>query len=231
MISKNRFSDADWYKDIDYPEVTVIGAGGIGSWLTLYLSRISNNEITVFDNDVVDEYNLAGQFFSYRDISLNKVESLRYNVKKFSYINIRTSCSLFTTETYFTLKPKIMFLAVDSMSVRKEIFYVWLEEARAKNFNEFLLIDGRMSAERGQIYVVHNEKTANYYIENLFEDSDIPDEPCTFKATTHCANYIASQMTSCFLNWICIQNNKQGRRLYTSHIFDLATFYFKQEFL
>ena len=44
----------------------------------------------------------------------------------------------------------------------------------------------------------------------LFEDSEVPDLPCTMKQTSHIAAMIATHITSLFLNYIT--NKKSGKR-------------------
>ncbi len=79
MNKFNRFKDAPWFPKEDVHTV-VGGAGGIGSWLTLLLSRAGFKPI-VFDFDTLEEHNLGGQFFSKRQIGKTKVEALEENVQ------------------------------------------------------------------------------------------------------------------------------------------------------
>ena len=62
--------------------IMIIGAGGIGSYLVDFLSRINTNEyergkrmlydITVYDSDVVESKNLGYQNYSPDDVGRNK---------------------------------------------------------------------------------------------------------------------------------------------------------------
>ena len=58
-----RFSSADWFEKIKEQEVVLAGLGGIGSWCALLLSRLDIRYLTLYDDDVVDSVNLAGQFY------------------------------------------------------------------------------------------------------------------------------------------------------------------------
>jgi len=55
--------------------VMIIGAGGIGSFLTQFLERLGYR-ITIFDDDLVESKNLAYQNYSTVDLTEKKVECL-----------------------------------------------------------------------------------------------------------------------------------------------------------
>tara|TARA_R110000751_G_scaffold110082_7_gene207518 strand:- start:492 stop:1067 length:576 start_codon:yes stop_codon:yes gene_type:complete len=57
-------------------KVMIIGVGGIGSYLTSFLDRIGLYEITIFDDDTLEEKNLTYQNYSKEDIGFLKVNNL-----------------------------------------------------------------------------------------------------------------------------------------------------------
>src|SRR5207244_2270936 len=61
---------------LDVP-VTVIGAGAVGSFVTLTLAKMGLRDLTVFDDDVVDVHNLPNQFYRLTDLGRPKVEALQ----------------------------------------------------------------------------------------------------------------------------------------------------------
>lgn len=55
------------------PHLMVLGAGGTGSWLCEYLSKLDiNANVTVFDGDIVEPKNVTRQRFSDKDINQPK---------------------------------------------------------------------------------------------------------------------------------------------------------------
>lgn len=47
----------------------IIGAGGIGTWMSLFLTQIGVGKITLIDNDSIEDTNLARQvLFDENDI-------------------------------------------------------------------------------------------------------------------------------------------------------------------
>ena len=65
-------------------KIMIIGAGGIGSHLITFLDRIGIYDITVFDDDKVEQKNLTYQNFSEAHIGMNKVDVFG-NVKSEPY--------------------------------------------------------------------------------------------------------------------------------------------------
>ena len=69
----NRFKEAPWFLSVPEEEKAVIhystinigGAGGIGSWTALFLSR-AGFYTYVQDFDTIETHNIGGQFFRAR---------------------------------------------------------------------------------------------------------------------------------------------------------------------
>lgn len=61
-IHSSRFKDAPWFPK-EETNVVIGGAGGIGSWLSLLISRAGFFPI-VYDFDILEEHNLAGQLYT-----------------------------------------------------------------------------------------------------------------------------------------------------------------------
>ncbi len=67
----------------------------------------------------------------------------------------------------------------------------------------------------------------NEYREYLWDDSDVKEEPCSFKATTHCSMIIAGLMVSVYNNYISnIVYNSNIREIPFLTEFDTPTYTF-----
>jgi hypothetical protein len=64
--------------------------------------------------------------------------------------------------------------------------------------------------EQLQIFAVTPDRVAQYE-EHLFDDSEVEDEACTLRQTSHTAAMIASHMTSIFTNHL---TNVYERQVY-----------------
>lgn len=200
-MSTERFKDAPWFDPKGEIEVIIGGAGGIGSWLALFLAR-QNVEISIFDMDTVEEVNLGGQFFSDNDIGQTKVQAIRGWCESFT----RNALDINLEYTKDSPTHKYVFSCFDNMSARKLMFEKWAEKAT----DDSIYIDGRLLAEEGSIYCVTKDKIEEYR-KTLFDDSEVLLVSCSYKSTTHCSALIASLMTSLFNNYIT--NVKAGMEL------------------
>ena len=197
-VKKSRFRDASWFEKLDKYVIPIIigGAGGIGSWLALFLSRMlpPTSYIILYDFDKVEEVNMAGQLFRIQDIGLPKVHAIQNIVLDFSgYGKLTAMKERYDKES---LKSPVMFSAFDNMVARKDMFENWLEEAQ--EYPDSIFIDGRLNAEQFQVFYVTLENALKYKNTHLFDDSEVEDVNCSYKQTTHFAAAIAAKMVQGF---------------------------------
>ena len=212
-----RFQDAQLY-DCKPLDIIVGGAGGIGSWVSMFLSRIGHT-LYIFDNDAIDETNMAGQLYRINQIGVNKAEATKQNIELFTD---NKNTEVFGLYDDNSPTSPIVFSCFDNMKARKLMFEKWKAQE-----NRDIFIDGRMLAEIGMVFCVTKGKEVEYEAE-LFDDSEVRDAPCSFKATSHCGALIGSLMTSGLNNFIV--NKKLGedfRELPFKFTFELPLFNFE----
>ena len=206
-----RFSGASWFEAAKGVSATIAGVGGIGSWTSLLLSRISTTiRINLYDDDNVEVVNLAGQMFSSNQVGLRKVYAAQEVIRYFSgsYCNAAPYRIASTTSIY----DNIVICGFDNMEARKVLYRLW--KARAKSVpvaeqGSFLFIDGRMNAEEFQIFSIIGDDDYNmkrYEEEFLFSDAEVAPAVCSYKQTTYCASMIASFMINSLVNFLSNQN-------------------------
>lgn len=216
MSSHLRFADAPWM--IGKREVTVIGAGGIGSWL-IYLLAKMGVLVTVYDDDIVEMKNVGSQLHSIYNVGVNKAIAIKDMVANMiGEDNIQAFDKRF--EESDVVKTPVIISAVDNMQVRSMLFEKALEHCE-------LFIDGRMNAEIAELYSVpiNKKTTIDYYKNSLFNDSEVDDGPCSYKATSHMGNILASYMVSVYNNYVVNKTCGFTMRPEIIHkTFDLTTF-------
>lgn len=222
IMNNDRFKGLDWVQD-DYPEVMVIGAGGISSWLSLFLSRIGV-PIHIFDHDIVEEHNIGGQLFNYDSIGKYKVNAVKnictnlcgsinvmpYNEK----INSDILRQILNPLSYPLLYRNVDFIfsGVDNIFTRNDVVKYLFIESNNKSTKKIIFIDGRLLAETFQIYVVTKDNYDQYIREAVFLDSEAEENlPCTAKQTSHIGAMIACMMTGYFTN--ILFNQKVGENI------------------
>lgn len=199
-----RFSGAVWYEKVKSLDVTLAGVGGIGSYVAFLLGRIKPRKIYLFDPDVIEKVNLAGQLFGKKQVGNTKVDTMAEMIADYSdYNNTIAVRGLFESNSPAS---NIMICGFDNMRARSTFFNSWLnrvislpEEERHK----CLFIDGRLAAEDFQVFAIRGN--SDYYIEKyrkefLFSDEEADETVCSLKQTAFTATMIASIMVNLFVN-------------------------------
>lgn len=194
-----RLKDAPWFNKLQEIEIILGGAGGIGSWTAFLMAR-AGFPVMVYDHDTVEVHNIGGQIYGRSDVRGAKVTRLRTFLINYADTEIVTFQERFTENSPVSGH---CIAAFDNMEARKLMYTKW------KQFygNEYssLFIDGRLSAEQMWIYCIRGGdiiSQTEYENDKLFEDSEIPDDPCTYKQTSHAAAMIASHIVGFFTNHI-----------------------------
>jgi len=207
-----RFSDAEWFNKVQEKVIVLAGVGGIGSNMAVILAKLNPSAIYIFDDDRVESFNLAGQFYSNEDIGKPKVEALAASVNKYTNYS-----SIFALNRRFMLGEDvvadIMVCGFDNMRARRDFFTAWknrvmtLTEERKK---DCLFIDGRLTADEFQIFCITG--TDNFYMDDyvnnyLFNDYEAQRETCSYKQTGFLADMIGAFMVNLIVNFCANQVN------------------------
>ena len=201
-----RFSGAAWFSKVQEQTIILAGVGGIGSNMAIILAKLNPAAIYVFDDDVVESVNIAGQFYSKSDVGKFKVNALCENVVNFTNYSTIYACN----RRYWkgeSIVGDIMVCGFDNMTARNEFYHAWKEHVGKKTEEEkkkCLFLDGRLTANELQIFCITGEDT--YYMEqyerkHLFKDYQAQELPCSFKQTGFMAQMIGSLMTNLLVNF------------------------------
>ena len=166
-------------------QITIIGAGAIGSWTTLALAKMGFTNLTVYDHDKVSIENMNSQFYRLKDIGNHKVQALAEMTHDFTGHWITGYAKKYESGMF----PGTVISAVDSMEVRK---LIW-ENHKNKAFGCRAVIDPRMGAESALLYVMNplDSKDIESYEKTLYVDTQAVQERCTARATIYTANLLS----------------------------------------
>lgn len=204
-MNRERFKGAPWFNTISNKSVSIVGAGGIGSWLTLFLLRAGVKYTVLIDPDTVEEHNQGGQFYSIADVGKLKVTAI-----KDAMISYATGSRLYVENDMYSMNSSIhndrdaIFSAVDNIPAREEIFQGF------KSHRAEIFIDGRLEPEHLTVFAVTRDRIDRYE-EVLSDPTEVEDLNCTFKQTSHVAAMIAGVMTSVYTNFLA--NNEVPFRI------------------
>lgn len=202
-ILTSRFSGLSWAKNASLYPVTLIGQGGIGSFVNLFLSRIRPKYLYLYDDDIYEYENLSGQLITNNLLGEAKVKGAGQMGNLFSnYHNYILCKGKFTTNGILT---PITITGLDNMTGRKEAYYTWKE--RFKDNPAAIFIDGRLTVENFQIFSLRGggvdiDNMKDYEENHLFGEGEAIANVCSMKQTSHIAGMIGSYITNIYTNFI-----------------------------
>ena len=226
-----RFSGAEWFNKIKEKVIIVGGAGGISSNAIFQLARIHPKSIYIFDNDKVEEVNLAGQMFGIKDIDKYKVDAIAETVSYYSkYTDVFAMRELYTRNSFTS---DIMICGFDNMEARKVFFNNWRKHVELqKDKSKCLYIDARLSFDTLQILTIVGTDIYNqdrYEKEFLFSDEEADETVCSLKQTTFMACMIASFIVNNVVNFCANEIVPMIKQLPFFIEYDCNMMYLKEE--
>lgn len=179
-------------------EIHIIGCGAIGSTVAEMLARLGFKELYLYDFDKVSEHNITNQMFRFEDVGTLKVDALAKILKE---INPDIILHL-EPEGYteFTRLNGIVFLAVDSIELRKDI-------TTALKYNKDIkyVTDCRMGLTDAQCYAADWTKEVD--TERLLQSMQFSSEEA--KAATPvsaCGTTLSVTPTVRMIVSLCVSN-------------------------
>lgn len=176
--------------DIFNPEefnlpIHVIGVGATGSFDVMALAKIGFNKIHVWDFDVVEANNTAGQIYGLDDINRMKVDTLKDIVERVANIKLITHPCAWNGEAL----SGIVIMGADSMAVRKRIFEATMMKPMVP-----LVCDHRIGGQKAQLFAYQpsNVVAIEDFKKTLFNDDQAIDLPCTLRSVIDINWFVAS---------------------------------------
>ena len=128
--------------------VTLIGCGGIGALTALVLAKMGVGYLNLYDDDTVDEVNLATQFHRLSNVGRNKGMALEETIQLFAD-DTMTEVNDYRVDDHIDKLPgEIIISAVDSIFARKDIWKA------AYNSPAHWYLDARMAAEQFRLNTI-----------------------------------------------------------------------------
>jgi hypothetical protein len=170
---------------LDTPN-TVVGCGGIGSFVVLALAKMGCRLLTVYDDDRVEPHNIPNQVYRLADVGRLKVEALADLVREVAGVSLGARAERVRDQRLGGL----VVTAVDTMTARRQL---WLQGIRHRA-GVPLYIDARMGAEVARILTVRpaDPDDIRRYEASLHGDEEAVILPCTAQAIVYTAFSVAA---------------------------------------
>ena len=170
---------------LDIP-ITVVGCGGIGSFVLLALAKMGCRALAAYDDDRVEAHNIPNQAYRLADVGRLKVEALADLVRDAAGVPLAIRAERVREQRL----QGVVVTAVDTMAARREI---WLRGIRHRAAVP-LYLDARMGAEVARILTVRpaDPDDIRRYEASLHADEGALVLPCTAQAIVYTGFSIAA---------------------------------------
>lgn len=156
-------------------KVTIIGCGGIGSFVAPALAKLGITKFELWDFDLVEPHNVPNQNFVPSDVGFYKVEIVGKKLVKDYKVEVIEHREKWDGDDL----DGIVVVAVDTMEVRHQIW-------KKVKFNVGVkaLIDGRIGGLTVNVHSLNPTDIDDIraYEAHLYTDKQVEDLPCTERA-------------------------------------------------
>ena len=177
-------------------EVHVIGVGATGSYTTFLLAKMGVTNLHLWDFDEVEAHNLPNQLFRLKDVGKSKVSALAEIIEDATGIKPVAHNEAVTGETKLA---GVVFLLVDSMDVRKDI---WAGAIKFKLAVE-LMVETRMAIDNGRVYAIRPSSPGDIraWESTLYSDDEAEESACTLRSIGPTVSMLASLASWKLIKW------------------------------
>lgn len=162
--------------------ITIVGLGGIGSWVAECLMRMGAERVHVIDPDVIEEVNCGPQCYTRADLGLAKVDA---TIARAAGLGLQWTGERMAVGSGTDLaapgEGRIVVSGVDSMRARADIW----RAVRGAGEGVTHYLDGRVSRDSWEVHSVRTAIRADCerYRHSLYSSREVPPEPCTARMT------------------------------------------------
>jgi molybdopterin/thiamine biosynthesis adenylyltransferase len=147
----------------------------------MLLAKMGCSNITLYDEDSVEDHNVASQLFRNQDIGKNKAEIIGEIAETFSEIALKTM----EQEEEENISEGLVIFAIDSMEERIRLGKIFANR-------DLTIIDGRMGGLQAEVYV----RKASDYLPTTVAPESVETDACTAKAISFNCAFIGGMIAN-----------------------------------
>ncbi|MDR0607512.1 MAG: ThiF family adenylyltransferase [Candidatus Peribacteria bacterium] len=186
--------------------VDIVGVGAVGSKVALEVAKLGVKNLHIWDDDVVEAHNISNQaFYKERDIGKRKVVALSEHIQQATGLIPTVHDTKVDANTEL---GEVVFLLVDNMAARKEIF-----DGLSYTMTTEVIIEIRMGTRSGYIYTIdpNDVEQIEFWQTNWYPDKEvIQPSACGSKLSIGATSSIISGYAVwTFMDWFQVELSKQ----------------------
>jgi hypothetical protein len=197
MLRQQRYFDPHNHKNIP---IDIIGLGAVGSYVAWFLSKTGMKNLSFWDHDKIEDHNIPNQCFLEEHTNMLKVQAAGMMTKLGSGLTPKENKKKVKKGGSFRF-GKIVFLLVDSMKARKEI---WDEFLKFKLATE-LVVETRMGVDSCRVYSINpcNQNHIDKWEKTLYTDEESSESLCgAAESIVTMASMTASMAVTQMIKWL-----------------------------
>ncbi len=159
--------------------IAIVGAGSIGSFTALALTKLGVQHLSLWDKDEVELHNVSNQFFTKESLGIPKVVATLQECQRYTPTSISIDFHNEVFEAQNLGNFDIVIVLTDNIEGRKAVF-----EAVKKSTKTTMFIDGRMRGELFRTFSFNpkNEVLTKEYYDDYIDGVANEVLPCTARS-------------------------------------------------
>lgn len=198
--------------------LNIIGVGATGSWVGLLAAKMGWHNFRIWDLDVVESHNCPNQIYDINQVGMKKVDAFEQCLKRFNAdVIIEKYDVFFESEKHADLLDGIVFVAVDSLSARKDIV-----SCLRDNVDVDLILESAMGFTHAKVnaFSPFDDRYIDNYLANLKTDEEVQESACNARIITTLTTIVASDIVHTICNYFSasrrnISFNPKGIKLFS----------------
>ena len=179
-------------EDANDSVLNIIGVGATGSWVGLLAAKMGWHNFRIWDLDLVESHNLPNQIYSPQHVGMKKVDAFEAVLKEFnSQVNVEKWDCFFESQLHKDLLEDYVFVAVDSLSARKDIV-----DCCKNNIMIDQIFETQMGFKHATINCFSPIETSQIdsYLSLLKNDNEVQESACNERIITTLTSIVASSV-------------------------------------
>lgn len=197
-------------EDAQHTTLNIIGVGATGSWVGFLAAKMGWHNFRIWDPDIVESHNCPNQAYDISFLNSKKVDAFEETLKRFNpQVQVEKYDCYFESSKHMHLLDGAVFVAVDSLKARKDIFTSF-----HTNPNLDIIFETAMGFTHASLNIFDpwNYDSINEYLSNLKTDEQIQETACNERIITTLTNIVASNLVHILCGYYSSQRRSSSTK-------------------
>lgn len=206
-------------EDAGNTPLNIVGVGATGSWVAILAAKMGWTNFVIWDKDTVESHNVPNQAYTSNHIGLLKVDALEQVLKDINpMVCIKKHSYFWTSDTEEEMQGAL-FIAVDSLDVRKQLYAYATEQLDLD-----LIFETRIGFNMAVLNILDPIDTdaINDVVSVMASDKDVEEAPCNERIITTLVTLVAANLTHYLCSYYASSRNNTENIFPKKTVFSLT---------